>query len=298
MSAVIEISNLSRSYDAKVVLNHVNLSLPKGQVLGLIGENGAGKTTLIKHILGLLKAQEGTVHVFGLDPVSDPAAVLANIGYLAEEDFLPGWMRVYELQRYYQGFYPNWDQAYADELTRKFDIDRKATIRQLSKGQRARVGLMAALSYRPELLLLDEPSSGLDPIVRREILGSIIRAVADDNRTVLFSSHLLSEIEQVADQVAMIKTGEILFLDTLDDVRTSHTRVTLRFNEVNEVKPDIEGAFCWEGHGLEWTCLYSGTSAAIEASAALLRAQIVDQNWLTLDEIFVARSLEGESCHR
>ena len=298
MSSVIEISNLTRRYDAKVALNNVSLSLPEGQVLGLIGENGAGKTTLIKHILGLLKAQHGSVRVFGLDPVADPAGVLGNIGYLAEEDFLPGWMRVYELQRYYQGFYANWDPVHAEELREKFGIDRKATIKQLSKGQRARVGLMAALSYRPKLLLLDEPSSGLDPIVRRDILGSIIRAVADDNRTVLFSSHLLSEIEQVADQVAMIKNGEILFRDSLEEVKSSHVRVTLRFGAPKDVPPIVDGAFCWEGRGLEWTCLYSGNFAALEASAALAGATVVDHNWLSLDEIFVARSASEEPCPR
>ncbi len=298
MSPVVEITKVGRRYGSKIALDDVSLTLPKGQVLGLIGENGAGKTTLIKHILGLLKAQEGAVRVFGLDPVADPAGVLANIGYLAEEDFLPGWMRVFELQRYYQGFYRNWDQTYAEELREKFGIDRKATVKQLSKGQRARVGLMAALAYRPDLLLLDEPSSGLDPIVRRDILGSIIRAVADDRRTVLFSSHLLSEVEQVADQVAMIKDGKILFRDTLDKVKASHVQVTVRFETVRNSAPDLEGTFRWEDTGREWTCLYSGNLAILEAAVAVVGGQIVDRNWLSLDEIFVARSSNGETCPR
>jgi ABC-2 type transport system ATP-binding protein len=296
VSQIIEVTNLTRRYGSKIALDNVSLSLPKGQVLGLIGENGAGKTTLIKHLLGLLKAQQGSVRMFGLDPVADPATVLENIGYLAEEDFLPGWMRVYELQRYYQGCYRNWDQRYAEELCQKLSIDRKAAIKQLSKGQRARVGLMAALSYRPELLLLDEPSSGLDPIVRRDILGSIIRAVADDQRTVLFSSHLLSEIEQVADQVAMIKDGKILFRDTLDEVKASHVHVTLRFQTERETPLQLEGAFGWRGWGRDWTCLYSGNMPRLEAAATLAGAAIVDQNWLSLDEIFLARSTTGDPC--
>ena len=290
MTDILRVDRVTRKFGEKIALNNVSLTLQKGKVLGLIGENGAGKTTLIKHILGLLKAQQGTVRVFGLDPVEDPAGVLGNIGYLAEEDGLPSWMRVHELQRYFQGFYPKWDQVYAEDLREKFKIDRRAKIGELSKGQRARVGLMAALAYRPDLLLLDEPSSGLDPIVRREILTSIVRAVASENRTVLFSSHLLSEIEMVADEVAMIRDGEMLFCDTLDTVKQSHRRVTLCFEEARKSPPDMPDTFCWEGSGQEWTCFFSGNSPTIDAAAVLTGARIVEQDWLTLDEIFLARS--------
>ena len=290
MTDIVSVQNVTRKFGSKVALHDVSLTLKKGKVLGLIGENGAGKTTLIKHILGLLKAQQGTVRVFGLDPIDDPVGVLANIGYLAEEDGLPSWMRVYELQRYYQGFYERWDQPYAEELRSRFKIDRKARIGELSKGQRARVGLMAALAYRPELLLLDEPSSGLDPIVRREILTSIVRAVASEDRTVLFSSHLLSEIEMVADEVAMIRDGKILFCDELDAVKQSHLRVTLVFENVRATPPEIPDAFGWEGCGSEWTCLFSGNAPTLDAAAALAGGKVVEQDWLSLDEIFIARS--------
>ena len=295
MNDVVEIAHLSRLFGRKAALKDVSLTLRKGRVLGLIGENGAGKSTLIKHILGLYKAESGSVRVFGLDPVAAPEIVLSRTGYLAEEDGLPGWMRVSELQRYYQGFYPAWDQSYAEDLRQLFGIDRSSRIKDLSKGQRARVGLMAALAYRPELLLLDEPSSGLDPIVRREILSSIVRAVADEDRTVLFSSHLLSEIEMVADEVAMIKQGEILFCDTLDGIKASHVRAALRFGSVRTSPPAIEGAFCWEGHGRDWTCLYSGILSSLEAAAALIDAKLVEEHWLSLDEIFVARSTHEAS---
>ena len=125
---------------------------------------------------------------------------------------MPGWMRVHELIRYVAAFYPTWDAEYAEQLRREFDLDPTAKVKQLSKGQRARAGLLTALAYRPELLLLDEPSSGLDPIVRRDILGAIIRTIADEGRTVLFSSHLLAEVERVSDQVAMIRARPHLVL--------------------------------------------------------------------------------------
>src|SRR5205085_4402014 len=204
---VIEVTELTRRFDSMTALDSVSLSMPRGAVYGLVGANGAGKTTLIKHILGLLRAQSGSVRVFGLDPVADPVGVLSRVGYLSEENDLPGWMRVEELIRYSRAFYPAWDDAYAEELRQKFALDPAAKVGTLSKGQKARVGLLVALAYRPELLVLDEPSSGLDPIVRRDILGAVMRTIADEGRTVLFSSHLLDEVEEVADHVTMVSRG-------------------------------------------------------------------------------------------
>ncbi len=150
--AIVEIKNVSRRFGEKFALDDVSFRVPAGTVVGLVGENGAGKTTLIKHILGLLKAQTGTVRVFGLDPVADPVGVLSRIGYLSEEPDMPGWMRVRELMRYVAAFYPTWDHDYAERLRREFDLDPAAKVKQLSKGQRARAGLLIALAYRPELL--------------------------------------------------------------------------------------------------------------------------------------------------
>src|SRR5689334_321076 len=219
---VIDITQLSRRYDTRTALDGVSLSIPRGAVYGLVGANGAGKTTLIKHILGLLRAQSGSVRVFGLDPVGDPVGVLSRIGYLSEENDLPGWMSVDELIRYSRAFRPAWDDLYAEELRQSFALDPAAKIKTLSKGQKARVGILIALAYRPDLLVLDEPSSGLDPIVRRDILGAIIRTVADEGRTVLFSSHLLEEVEQVADYVTMINKGQIVLSAPLTEIREAH----------------------------------------------------------------------------
>jgi len=232
--AVITVSELTRRFGAKKALASVSLSIPRGAVYGLVGENGAGKTTLIKHILGLLRAQSGSVRVFGLDPVADPVGVLSRIGYLSEERDLPGWMSVNELIRYSRAFYPSWDDAYAEELRQTFELDAPVTIKNLSKGQTARAGLLVALAYRPELLVLDEPSTGLDPVVRRDILDAIIRTIADEGRTVLFSSHLLDEVERVADHVTMISHGEIVMSGTLAEIRESH-RVGDRVPSLDEV---------------------------------------------------------------
>lgn len=242
---VISLSALTRRFGDTTALDSVTLSVPRGAVYGLVGANGAGKTTLIKHLLGLLRAESGSVRVFGLDPVADPVGVLSRIGYLSEENDLPGWMRVHELIRYSRAFYPSWDDAYAEELRQTFALDPAAQVKTLSKGQKARLGLLLALAHRPALLLLDEPSSGLDPIVRRDILGAILRTIADEGRTVLFSSHLLDEVEEVAGHVTMISHGRIVLSAPLDVIRASH-RVAGRVPSLEEIfvsqvgKPALE----------------------------------------------------------
>ena len=285
---VIDIQNLSRRFGSKLALDNISLSIPAGIVMGMVGENGAGKTTLIKHVLGLLRAQTGTVRVFGLDPVAQPVEVLSRIGYLSEEGDLPVWMRVRELLNYAAGFYPTWDEAYAQRLMNEFSLDPESKLNKLSKGQRSRAGLIVAMAYRPALLVLDEPSSGLDPIVRRDILGAIIRTIADEGRTVLFSSHLLGEVERVSDRIAMVKGGRIVLTDTMDNVKERHHRITLYFDSPRETPPEMEGAIAWQGRGREWSTVYFGESQHFEAIAAGLGARVVDQGGLSLDDIFVA----------
>ena len=231
---VIEVSNVTRRFGSKAALSGVSLAIPRGAVYGLVGANGAGKTTLIKHILGLLRAEEGRVTVFGYDPSVDPVAVLSRIGYLSELNDLPPWMRVDELIRYSRAFYKAWDDGYAEELRQTFGLDHATKVKNLSKGQKARLGLLVALAYRPELLVLDEPSSGLDPVVRRDILEAIIRTIADEGRTVLFSSHLLDEVERVADHVTMLHEGRVALSAPLQSLKESH-RIGDRLPSLDEI---------------------------------------------------------------
>jgi ABC-2 type transport system ATP-binding protein len=288
--SVINVSELTRRFGAKTALASVSLSMSRGVVYGLVGANGAGKTTLIKHILGLLRAESGSVRVFGHDPVAEPVAVLSRIGYLSEENDLPGWMRVDELIRYSRAFYPAWDDVYAEELRQVFALDPTAKIKSLSKGQKARAGLLIALAYRPELLVLDEPSAGLDPIVRRDILGAVIRTIADEGRTVLFSSHLLEEVEQVADHVTLVHQGTIALSAPLDEIKESHRCVTVRFAESQPQPPSVPGVLRWDGAGWEWTAVWRGGSGELHAAVAGLEdgARIVAERVASLNEIFVA----------
>jgi ABC-2 type transport system ATP-binding protein len=260
----------------------------KGTVFGLVGENGAGKTTLIRHILGLLRPQAGRVRVFGMDPVAEPERVLARIGYLSEDRDLPNWARIRELMRFTSSFYPTWDHAYAEELREMLALDPDARVRNLSRGERAKAGLLIALAYRPDLLLLDEPSAGLDALVRRHILAAVIRTVADEGRTVIFSSHLLDEVERVADNIAMIDSGRIVLSGTLDRVKSEHRLLSLHFAEPQK-RLDLPGALMCEGMGRDWTVVSNGRVDELRAALNESGAEVVEERDPSLEEVFLAR---------
>ena len=285
---VVSVKNLIRDFGEKRALKGINLNLAPGNVMGLLGENGAGKTTLIKHLLGLLKAQSGSVRVFGKNPVEDPVGVLSRIGYLSEEPDLPGWMTITELMRYQSAFYASWDMAYANQLLDVFELNPKARIKTLSKGQRARTGLVAAQAFRPDLLLLDEPSSGLDPIVRRDILNAIIRTVAEEGRTVLFSSHLLEEVEQVSDLLTMITSGNIVLSGTTDDILMEHHAVVVRCER--EEEPRFEGMLKATPMGKEWLLHCRGDWDFIQSQLQTHDLKMQSQRNMSLNDIFVAHS--------
>src|SRR5262245_1104141 len=287
---VIDVNDLYRSFGPKSALNGVTFRASAGQVYGLVGANGAGKTTLLKHLLGLLRAASGSVRVFGLDPVREPVRVLGRIGYLSEERELPEWMRIDELMSYTQAYHPTWDMSYARELIGTFGLDPSKKVKELSKGVRAQAGLVAAVAHRPELLILDEPSSGLDAVVRRDILDAIVRTVADDGRTVIFSSHLLEEVERMSDHLTMLQDGRVVLSGALEDVRHSHQRSRVRFLESFDHPPILDAALVMEGGGRTWSVVHSGSLERFRHSVVARGGEIVESRDATLEEIFLARA--------
>ncbi|MFA6240782.1 MAG: ABC transporter ATP-binding protein [Candidatus Hydrogenedentales bacterium] len=286
---IITIENLTCRYGKKVALDRVSFDVTPGRVFGLVGENGAGKTTLMKHLLGALTPQDGAVRVFGADPTRNPTAVLSQIGYLSEDRDLPRWMRVKELMRYTQAFFPDWDESYAEQLRQQFRLDAGTKIRSLSRGEKAKAGLLAALAHRPKLLLLDEPSSGLDAVARKEILAVVMRAVAEEGRTVVFSSHLLDEVERVVDDVAMIHEGRLALLMSMDELKATHQRRVIEFTSDMKTFPKVEGVLHVEGEGREWAVVTHGDADITRKALERAGARILEESVPTLDAIFVAR---------
>jgi ABC-2 type transport system ATP-binding protein len=290
MGEIVDVNDLSRSFGAKEALDHVSFHATVGQVYGLVGSNGAGKTTLLKHLLGLLRAQSGSVRVFGLDPVRDPVGVLGRVGYLSEERDLPEWMRIDELMRYTEAYHPTWDASYARELIETFGLDPSKKIKELSRGMRAQAGLVAAVAHRPELLILDEPSAGLDAVVRRDILDAIVRTVADEGRTVIFSSHLLEEVERMSDHLTMMHDGRVVLGGALEDVRHRYQRSRVRFVESFDRPPALDSALTMEGGGRMWSIVHSGPPERFRHSVLALGGEVVESRDATLEEIFLARA--------
>lgn len=286
---VVQTHELSRRFGRTQALNQVSLQVERGQVYGLVGANGAGKTTLIRHILGLLQAQQGSVRVFGRDPVREPVEVLRRIGYLSEERELPEWMQVAELLRYTQAYYSSWDWQYAGELMKTFDLEPHKKVKQLSKGMRAQAGLIAAVAHRPELLLLDEPSTGLDALVRKDILNAIVRMVADEGRTVLFSSHLLDEVELMSDYIFMVHGGQLILEGGLDDLKGNHQVLVAHLPADFPESLGTAGILEVQQLGAECRFVCSGPAERLEQQIAELGGTLISQRCATLAEIFVAR---------
>jgi ABC-2 type transport system ATP-binding protein len=287
---IIEVKGLTRRYGANCALDNIDFSAGAGRVYGLVGANGAGKTTLLKHLLGLLRPQAGTVRVFGEDPVLHPARVLKRIGYLSEQRDMPEWMRISEFLRYLQAFHPTWDMRFAYELIDTFNLDAARKISALSQGMRAQTGIIAALAHRPELLILDEPSNGLDAVVRLDIIDAVIRTVADEGRCVLFSSHLLDEMERTCDHVTMIQDGRIAFDTDLDAIKETHrfTRVTFAVHQAQP--PMLAGALLTQGGGRSWHMVHDVPIEQFRMAVHGAGGEIAESRMATLEEIFLARA--------
>lgn len=290
MDTVVEIENLTRRFRRTTALDNVSVNIPRGGVFGLVGENGAGKTTLIKHILGLMRPQQGSVRVFGMNPVQHPVEVLGRIGTLSENRDLPEWMTVRELIRYTRSFYPRWDSSYAEHLRNVFELDPTARLGTLSQGQLAKAGLLVAIGHRPEFLVLDEPSSGLDPNIRRNILESIVLTAAEEDRTVLFSSHLLDEVERVADHLVMLHLGNKVLDASMDEIAETHHHVIIRSANGRHSPPNLPGTLACRGDGPEWSVLCHAPLDELRTAIVQTGFSLVESRAANLEEIFVGRS--------
>ncbi len=220
MANLLELRNLSKSHGA-FNLRDVDLAVPAGTITGLIGANGAGKSTLLKLVLGLLPLDGGEIRLFGEDARLGGARLRQRIGFVQESPTLFPLLRVDELGEVVAPFYPRWDRATYRRICDAFELPRKTAFARLSQGSRMKAALALALSHEAELLLLDEPTSGLDPLMRRDLLDLLLEVIQDEGRAVLFSTHITSDLERVADHVAILKAGRLVLAGAKDDLLES-----------------------------------------------------------------------------
>ncbi|MDB5299985.1 MAG: ytrB 2 [Phycisphaerales bacterium] len=282
---VIEMRGVYKSFGRKPVLQGVNLSVPGGQTFAFLGRNGAGKTSSIRMLLGLLKPDRGTVRVLGLDPQKQAMEVRQRVGYVAEDQVMFGWMRVKQLMSFIAPFYPTWDAAWAEQLRERFELPLMTRTKHLSKGQGVRLALLLALAHRPELVILDDPTLGLDPIMRKEFLRDVVTYLQGERVTVFFSSHLLYEVEPVADTVAILDRGRILRQAETEDLRNKVKRLIVPAEDEHALR-DLPGVLDLSHSGRQAAAVVEDVSAALPIlEAAGVEAQEIDLN---LDEIFEA----------
>ncbi|HYE05801.1 MAG TPA: ABC transporter ATP-binding protein [Planctomycetota bacterium] len=278
----IALRGLTKGYRAKVVLDGVDLDVPRGSVVGLVGRNGAGKSTLIKCALGLIRSYAGEALLFGQDARQPDDATKARIGYAPQQPALYPWLRVERMIAYTAAFYPRWDHALVERQVADWGIERRAHVGALSPGQAQQLAIVLALGHRPDLLVLDEPAAALDPAARRRFLAAVLEVALDGARSVLFSTHLIGDLERVADRVAVLKAGRVVFSGGVDELKESVKRL-----RVDGAVPDLPAeVLSRQGEGGRSLVTVRGrvteARAAVEAAGSTIEVED-----LGLEDIFV-----------
>lgn len=230
--------SVTKRFGIRRALEDVTFSVPRGSIVGLVGRNGAGKTTAIRCLVGLLRPSRGAVRLLGQDPLRLPIEVKEKVGYMATEPLPFGQTPARKLIAFCSRLYPHWDAALEEQMIDRFAIDDREPLEQLSLGTQRAVALLLAVCPRPAVLILDEPAANLDPVLRREFLAYVIELVANSGSTVLFSSHILSDVERVADRIVVLDKGRLLMSREVDDLKERVRRVRLTFR--NQVPPNLE----------------------------------------------------------
>lgn len=246
---VIEAQNLSKSFGDERVLDGLNLAIEPGQIVALIGTNAAGKTTLIKCLLGLLRISEGAGRIFGEDSWNLSANTKSRLGYVSQEFEMLNWMTVRQITDYTGAFYEHWQPQRVAQLISEWQLPLHKRINTLSVGQRQKLAAILAMGHQPELLILDEPVASLDPSARRQFLRSLIEFTADETRTILFSSHITSDLERIASHVAFLRSGQVAWFGPLDLLKERCKRIRIFAAESLPATLDIPGAIHAEVQG-------------------------------------------------
>ncbi len=224
VGTVLSLRDIRKSFGSLNVLDGLNLAVYPGEVFGFLGRNGAGKSTAIRLIMGITRSDSGQINVFGQPLQDDVVGIRQRIGYVAQDQNMYPWMTPRVLARFVRGFYPRWDEQRYWSLVNDFELPAKRRIGTFSGGMKAKLALTVALATRPELLILDEPTAGMDPVARREFLDLVREQTQRDGATTFFSTHLIDEIEAVAERIAIVESGQTVYDGALDPLRNSVNR--------------------------------------------------------------------------
>jgi ABC-2 type transport system ATP-binding protein len=249
----IEIAGLTKRFGRTLAVDNLSLTIPRGSTFGLLGPNGAGKSTTIKMLMGMLSITGGAAHVLGLDVQADAVQIKQQVGYVPEAHHIYHWMRIREAIGFCKSCFRQWNDEKCRELVELFGLDLEKKVKQLSKGTQVKLALLLAVSHEPELLLLDEPLSGLDPIAREEFLDGVLRTICDRGQTVLISSHMLDDVRRLADTVGILHEGRLLLQGNLDALLTSTKRICATLRDGSRPKETPEGTIWQRVQGREWT---------------------------------------------
>ena len=278
---------LSKSFSGKVVLEDVSFDIEPGDVVGVLGKNGAGKTTLLELMLGFTPASAGTVAVFGHESYRMPASIKARVGFVPQQDELVNQLTSADQIRVIRSFYKRWDDELIARLMAKWEIDPAERIKRMSIGQRQKLSILLALGHRPDLLLLDEPVASLDPIARRHFLEQIVEVAADGTRSVVFSSHIVSDIERLANKIWILKDRRLCWRGDFDDLKDSIVRLHVRSSRPVARSWSIPNALYVEYAESHATAIVHDWNDDLHDEIARLTGAELEPEPLTLEDIFL-----------
>ena len=278
---MLELKNVTKTFGTFKALDGLTMTVPKGAVYGLVGPNGAGKSTAIRHITGIYRPDSGTITLEGL-PIYENPIIKQTIGYIPDDVFYFPAATMEEMRRFYRGMYPRFDDALFERLYEAFDLPRKGQIRRFSKGMQKQAAFHLTLSCRPDILILDEPVDGLDPVMRRQVMSLILSDVAEHGTTVLISSHNLRELEDVCDHVGIMDHGKMLLERSLADMQGSTVKVQL----VGTAPAGLEVLHETTSGRLK-TLIVRGSAEAVTQIIAAASPDYFDVLPLSLEEIFI-----------
>ena len=282
---MIDVKHVYKSFDGFYALNDLNMHVPEGSIYGLVGPNGAGKSTIIRHLTGVYRPDSGEILVGGA-PIYENAAMKAQIGYIPDDAFYFQSAGIADMMRFYKGIYPSFDSVRYERLREAFPLDEKQPIRRLSKGMQKQAMFWLSLCICPQLLILDEPVDGLDPVMRRQVWSLLMEDVSERGTTVLVSSHNLRELEDVCDHVGVMHEGKLLLEHTLSELQDNICKVQLVLKEGGQL-PDGLNLLHESSSGRVQTLIVRGTQAEIEAAISACDPLFFDLIPLSLEEIFV-----------